>query len=246
MNRLATTIVIDTRESFFLPLLKSGELARRFPEITFLGQCLETGDFLVNDQYIIERKTHNDLYSSIIDGRFRTQRERMKSFLLSQNQNDKDVASAMMPIYIIEGSKLYDPRKRGVNAGALRNLVCHHRIPFLCTENQDDTLECLVKMASTVEKPATSCLVKKPQMPAKNVVSVETMMISCIPGISPNTANDLTSKYPTLTSLMELTLSDLCDTQLSNGKRLGKSRGGKIYAILHKTSHVMAQPTPVD
>lgn len=77
----------------------------------------------------IERKSINDLCSSITDGRFREQKTRL---LDSIGDNSKIC-------YFIEGSKSKARMSNTIINGAILNLIYKHRYTVISTENKDDT-----------------------------------------------------------------------------------------------------------
>jgi ERCC4-type nuclease len=86
----------------------------------------------------IERKSINDLCSSITDGRFREQKTRL---LVSIGDTSKIC-------YFIEGSKSKARMSNTIINGAILNLIYKHKYTVVSTENKDDTfftIVCLYK-----------------------------------------------------------------------------------------------------
>lgn len=100
------SLVIDHRETFLIQRLEG-------LDIVFSKQNLAIGDILIhfpeNKKIIMERKTLADLWSSILDGRFREQRSRLLEWRDGQSNDDgsEDKISSSSRqsfcLYLIEG-----------------------------------------------------------------------------------------------------------------------------------------------
>ena len=110
-----------------------------------LGQTYKTENLLVGDihiesetpqfKVIIERKTFNDLSSSIIDNRFREQRARLDT-IKSENKD-----SNLRIMYIIEGSKNTRGVSQNVITGALLGLVLRNGFGLFYSNSTKHTAE---------------------------------------------------------------------------------------------------------
>lgn len=177
--------IIDNRELHLLDYFKS-------QNVNFSSSSLNLGDFLFEDKnqtLLIERKTWNDLHSSIMDGRFREQRSRLLSW---RNENKKIM-------YIIEGKKTQYEKEYWT----VVRLMLSYDIPVFFTENIESTgkfltelceknsLENIIKPRS-VECDQVESRVKTLQK--KNYTSAklffDTMLVS-IKGISYNMIKNL-------------------------------------------------------
>ena len=102
-------IQIDYRETKIIELLK----------VPFETCNLPIGDIIFKNgeeiEYIIERKTIGDLVSSICDGRYAEQKDRLKESVNGDNQKI---------VYLLEGNKRIKS-KIGANVinGAILNLI---------------------------------------------------------------------------------------------------------------------------
>ena len=117
-------------------------------DITFKITSLPIADYIIlqdiNDnntiQLAIERKSIKDLCSSITDGRFREQKQRL---LDSINDNNKIC-------YLIEGSVVKNDRDIKNNLsntiinGSLLNLLFKHEYKTIQTENKQDTFNMIL------------------------------------------------------------------------------------------------------
>jgi ERCC4-type nuclease len=87
---------------------------------------------------VIERKSINDLCSSITDGRFREQKTRLFD----------SIGDTSKICYFIEGSKSKARMSNTIINGAILNLIYKHKYTVVSTENKDDTfftIVCLYK-----------------------------------------------------------------------------------------------------
>ena len=105
---------------------------------------LPLGDFLFEDDennvlLIIERKTISDLVSSIIDGRYHEQKDR----LLSNYEPSKIM-------YIIEGNIVSNTKVNILSA--MIGLTVRDRITVLCTNNLDETIIVLNEIYKKLQK----------------------------------------------------------------------------------------------
>lgn len=121
--------IIDCRENKILDKLKESN------KFAFLVHQLDLGDIIIKNgirKLIIERKTWDDLKSSLKDGRFREQRSR----LLLQTKNEKDTKIC----YLIEG---YYNENYEIEKKTLFRLQFAYNIPVIYSKTLFDTIEIL-------------------------------------------------------------------------------------------------------
>lgn len=155
-------IVADYRERELISLLK--ELGAVIKE-----DSLPVGDFVVSSRTAIERKTHSDFISSIIDGRMFEQMESME-----KNYEKR--------IVLIEG---YSDRFINENAykAAIATLVTNG-VTVLSTKSQQDTAKTIFWIAKKEQmENKIPIAVKVGKKPADSKKQKE-FLISSIPGIS--------------------------------------------------------------
>lgn len=217
-------------------------------------QNLEVGDFIIKEsiegdiRVIIERKTIKDLCASIVDGRFREQKERLKE---SVNDTSKI-------LYIIEGHKnrmsnsSSGSLSKTIIDGSILNLIYRHNYKILQTENESDTFENIVllykkikgselEMVINNESPIkVNKMIKKGEKIAENIMAIQ---LSVIPGVSYNTSCIISSIYKNMKSLIDVynNCEDeekgeklLKDIQINDKRRLGVSLSKKIYESIMK------------
>ena len=121
--------IIDTREYKLKDLLEE-------KEIDFQVEMLELGDIHFYDEnfrLIIERKTFQDLKSSIRDSRFREQRSRL---LLWRNDNFHKF------LYFIEGEDKED--EFNIEKRTIERLMIGYQIPILFMKSLEDTRDKII------------------------------------------------------------------------------------------------------
>lgn len=109
-----------------------------YPELTLERQKLATGDYITHG-IVIERKTARDLIDSIYDHRFHSQIERLSSF--------------KSPILLIEGGKhnLRHSGEESIFEGAILSAAINYGVSTLRSDNMEDTVSYLYKIASKFE-----------------------------------------------------------------------------------------------
>lgn len=126
---MTVKFIIDFREKYVRELLNE--------KCNFLCENLLLGDFsFTDDSYhlLLERKTWNDLHSSIKDGRFREQRSRLLEW---KDENKKFM-------YILEGPC---PKEMEKEYTTTLRLMVGYNIPVYYTNSLEDTVHLLQKMS---------------------------------------------------------------------------------------------------
>jgi ERCC4-type nuclease len=229
---------IDYREK---AIIKHFEEFKPYIKYTIIN--LPVGDFVFkknNDvYYIIERKTIFDLASSITDGRFREQKQRL---LDSINLPDNIV-------YILEGNKnekKYGNISKSIIDSSILNLIFKHKYNVIHTINDVDTYDILLALYKKLEsndfnkKLETNFkLIKKGDAINNNML---TTMLSVIPGVSINISKKITETYTTLPILINtyekiVDISErgklLSTIQVTDKRKLGVALSKKIYNSLY-------------
>lgn len=160
---------------------------------------LPIGDFIITEnlddnsgiKLAIERKSLNDLYSSIIDGRFREQKSRLLD----------SIGETSKICYLIEGTlpiNVVTNKKSNMIRGSILNLIFKHNYRVLQTKNKVDTFDNILvlykKFASGDFSNSTSVQqggsVVKLIRRSENIKQLKLLNQLClIPGVSPTIAN---------------------------------------------------------
>lgn len=215
---------------------------------------LDIGDYLIKYNgvviMIIERKTIADMASSIKDGRYREQKNR----LLNNFHIDKI-------LYLIEGDLTTNNTSYSFNKvnkftiySSIINCLLRDNIKVFHTTNQTETIDFLVNMYRKIDKQGLTFLKKKytaqqsiintvkPQK--KGNVTEETVYLSqlcCIPGVSTKYAKAIINNYEKMylfNKLVDLNEEERIKTistityETDNGKK--RKLGTKIAEKINK------------
>lgn len=200
---------------------------------------LEVGDFIIKEdeiQMVIERKSVQDLCSSISDGRFREQKTR-----ITDSINDP-----LKVLYVIEGNKKTVKNGSQLIESSILNLMYKHSFHVLCTESEDDTFNYIVMLVKKMQnddfnKVTNTVPVKLVSKSVKIKNNLMAIQLSAIPGISYTTAQFLANIYKSFNHLFqeyekceesqrELMLASL---SVSARRKLGPALSKKIYNSLY-------------
>lgn len=229
---------IDYREAAIIKYFEQNK-----PSINYKVTNLNIGDFIFKGEddsllYILERKTILDLASSITDGRFREQKQRLL----------ESVGIPEKIIYVLEGNKnlkKYGSISKSIIDSSILNLILKHQYKVIHTNNDLETYDTLLtlykKLSSKdfgVIKSSPVKLVKKSDAINNNIL---TNMLSVIPGVSLQIAKKISEEFHTLPELIKMynSLEDdnkkeqmLCNIKLNDKRKLGGALSKKIYNSL--------------
>ena len=218
-------MVLDCREH---------KLMEIFPETE--TQQLDIGDILYVDsensdiKCIVERKTLNDLSSSIIDGRYKEQKSRL-------------VASGYKIIYIIEGlTKNNHGVKFSTLLSAMLNIQIRDNITVIRTKDINETANILIMLKEKLPNTDTKQIVynssihiSKKQNMTKELVFIN--QLSCIPGISDKISRDICNVYPRMRDLIlkynELETERERERLLTSINGIGTVLSRKVYDFIY-------------
>ena len=138
------SLIIDSRERDIIEKLNA------FESIDFTVETMDVGDIMFKNGeeviFIIERKTINDLKSSVCDGRMREQKARLMASIEKERI-----------MYLIEGS-MYEPitKTSGVPMstvmGSMINMLLRDGLKLYRTDDMGDTLNFICKLFDKFKK----------------------------------------------------------------------------------------------
>ncbi len=239
------TLKIDSRELKIIDIVLSDPRfsATDTLELTKVKYTIEThkvGDFIVHDTtdnettYIIERKTASDLSSSIIDGRFREQKDRLVD-ACGGPENAGHI------VFIIEDfSKLqHTSLPKTTLKSAIQNMVLKHGFKVLYTESVRDTLDTLYSIVTKLQCGDTipsKSIATHPNCKQANVDKyVLAVQLSVIQGVSLQTGIKIQSEYVCMKTLVDAFAEhgqDLLSTIQLGKRKLGSVLSRRIYRFL--------------
>lgn len=199
-------IVADYREKEIIEHLKKFEA--KINEMN-----LHVGDFICSEEVAIERKTHSDFISSIIDGRiFEQAKDLRKNF--------------EKPIIIIEG---YSTREINENAlkGAIASLVLDFGISLISTRNPLDTARTIYWIAKKEQLERRKEISIRVGKKSKEMKKMQEEIVASLPGVSKIISRRLLEHFGSIEKIFSASEEELKKVQ-GVGKKLAK----KIKKIL--------------
>ena len=214
-------IKVDCREKALIDLLQ-----RDYNDVTIETEAIPLGDILIQnkdgeDVIVFERKTINDLLSSITDGRYEEQSFRLQQCTLANNNI----------YYIIEGDiENYVPRigsaphyNKSTVYSCLYSLSYLKGFSILCSNSLRETADIIVKFSkklvthppSSQEKTyLDSVKITKKSNLSDEIVSA--LMLAQIPSVSKNVATVLLKTFNNINGIIKALEND--DSILNNFK----------------------------
>lgn len=156
---------------------------------------LDVGDYLINDEICIERKSVEDFLSSIIDGRLFEQAKNLREYYKK-------------PIIIIEGEGLYSLRNINPDAirGALLSLTVDFNIPVIFTKDERETSQFIYLLVKRESSDREYRIVhKKP----KTLKEIQERIVASLPNVNTILARRLLRKFKTVERIFTAKESEL-------------------------------------
>jgi Fanconi anemia group M protein len=177
-------------------------------------QKLNTGDFLINNDVIVERKTKEDFVLSIIQGRLFAQCSHLKKTNYHQ-------------MILIEGNPYtthHDIDRQAVK-GALLSVSLSWQIPIMYSSNPQDSADMLLMAGQQLLNERFHDLrrVYKP----KRIQNKAMYFIQGLPGVGPMLAKALLEQFGTLENIMLAS-----EEELKEVEGLGKTKARKVRLFL--------------
>ncbi|MEM4245902.1 MAG: ERCC4 domain-containing protein, partial [Candidatus Bathyarchaeia archaeon] len=201
-------IIVDTREG---PSQVVKELSR-------LGVKLELkpllyGDYVLSDRVTVERKTSEDLASSIIDGR-----------LFEQASNLK--ASYERPILLIEGETLYTSRNIRPEAviGAVASLLADYGLPVVWSTSPAETALLLSSIARREQTGAARQPRIRGEKPYTSPSRLQEYIVAGLPQVDMTLARRLLKRFRTVEGVFTASAGELKEVEGIGEKKSEKIR----------------------
>ena len=240
---MSLKIIIDSREQHLYNNIIDRDLDKYKDNITIIKEQLEIGDILIiyNDiQFIYERKTMNDLLSSIKDGRYKEQKNRLIS-------NYKNIH------YIIEGTDIIasnNHHSQQILTSCFYHSMYRDNIKVLFTKNINETSTLLLLLSTKIlDNPnkfinennenndkndyIDICKIKSKKIDNIDKDTCYLLQLSQIPGISKTIAKNIKDIYPTLNILLKkINETNKPIEVLMEIPNIGKQKATKIIEYL--------------
>lgn len=186
-------VVIDHRER----ATRVYELLCAHPDVKPTLAKLETGDYLVADRVLVERKTMDDFERSITDARLFRQANRLSR-------------AAQPAVLVLEGSQAN--RRKGLGReqlqGALVSLSVTFKLPIVRSRGPEETVWLLEAIARHAGRSHAKGLASR-HANARDADAQRIHVLACIPGIGPDRAQRLLAHFGTLRAVFSATEAEL-------------------------------------
>lgn len=229
-------LVVDNRETFALNEIKNTDMSG----IEIVVQTLPVGDFVFKNEeddsiaLVIERKTFDDLASSIMDGRFREQKTRL----------DEMKSNGARIMYIIEGNVMQYKGKLPVTTlqSAILNLMMSHEYMVMFCHSIKNTVEILCLIGKKLgEKACTKGSLSGVQIKLKSKgekvkENLFLLQMMVIPGVSQLVGEAICKEYKSMPDLVNAFEGGgehmLAEIQVNAKRKVGKALSSKVYKAL--------------
>lgn len=197
---------IHEKNSLVIPELYNSKIK---PEI----KALKIADYLIGD-IAIERKTVQDLISSMINKRLVEQLKQLKKY----NQQ----------ILIVEGD-IQEVLKENSNIskavrGLILSIITNYRIPIIFTKDYEDTAKYLIAITKQQTKPKTTISLHS-RIP-KTISEQKSYILEAFPNIGPKKAQKLLKKFKTIKNTINASeegLKEILKSKAEDFKRISES-----------------------
>ena len=179
-------------------------------KIDFSSANLIVGDYLINEEIIIERKTKDDFVQSLIDNRLFLQCKKIKKYFTYQ-------------LLIIEGNPYTTKHKITRNAikGALLSVTVSWQIPIFYTKDKNETCETLIQIGKQYLQEKKLSLGHKPK--PKKHYKQQLFLLQAIPDVGPTLAIRLLEKFKTIKKIINAS-----EKRLEKVSGIGKNKAKRI------------------
>lgn len=250
-------IKIDSREQELYSKCKFQiENNEKYKDLKLVSQNLHLGDIIINDGenecVIIERKTVNDLASSIRDGRYEEQSYRLNglehhnhniiylvegnisNFTSFKNRVDKlSLYSSMVSIHFFKGFSVM----RSNNLEESATIICNMAYKIVSNlkkgktgyysnvQNLDVSLNENISVENEMNEKKYCSVVKKVKKENITVDNIGEIMLCQIPGVSSLSAMAILKEYKTISNLIKkIQEDDTCLNHICTTDSNGKNR----------------------
>ena len=177
---------------------------------------LSVGDYMINDEIVIERKTKEDFIQSLMDGRLFAQCAKLRK-------------TGMIPLFIVEGN----PYKTGHHIsptaikGALLSINLSWQIPIIKSSGKEDTADILIMAAK--QEIHSSYFIRKSGKKPKKKQNLQHFFIQGIPGVGPTLAHKLLKHFNTNEKII------MADIQtLTKVEGIGKRKAEALFYFFRR------------
>ncbi len=177
---------------------------------------LYAGDYMINDEIVIERKTNEDFVQSIIDGRLMKQCAVMRK-------------TTKIPLIIVEKNPFETRHKisRESIKGALLAVSLSWQIPVIRSSGKEDTVR-LMLMAAGQQINPPSFIHRKGGKP-KNMQNHQHFFIQGLPGVGSSLAHRLLARFGSIDKIVRANVKSLMKVE-----GIGAGKAEMIFLFLRE------------
>jgi ERCC4-type nuclease len=192
-------LVYDYREKYVSKQLEKMVKTDKYKDISLVSKNLDIGDFVIGN-IIIERKTHSDLASSLYDGRYKEQSNR----LLQYRENNPLIKI----IYFVEGNFDLFINNHNIDKDKLisciMSLMYEKNFHVITTNHINETCEFLLKFCHKyynkyknkgLSNQSINIHKNYKKSAQINKQNISHLMLTNIPNISENIATQIMEKF---------------------------------------------------
>lgn len=219
-NEKKIDLKIDFREQASSIIEEIGKIT---DQLTIEICTLQTGDYLIEDKIIVERKTLSDFLVSIKNGRIFQQAYRIAQ-------------SGKNGLIILEGNKstvTLNSMSRKAVQGALIHIEVFIGIPIIHSLNIEETATLLTdifRQCQQQELPRQKQIISRsPGIRINKKQRQKLFLLQNLPGIGTKKALALLRSFNTIENIINASPTDLTKV-----RGIGNKLAGNIYAILHE------------
>ena len=190
---------------------------------------LATGDYLIDNEVLVERKSVADFAASLVDGRLFPQVARLAH-------------SGYRSLLLIEGAPaalIPDVHPHSVE-GALVSIAALWRLPVLQSSDSEQSARMLRFLADQVREPQERVLRRFDRKP-KRLASKRLFLLQALPGVGPALAHRLLGHFG---SIERIVTAD--ETALVEVRGIGVKKAARIRDLVCSTSRLSDRDRPGD
>ena len=191
-----------------------GLLRNRFANLQMAQ--LSAGDYMINDEIVIERKTKEDFVQSLMDGRLFAQCAKLRK-------------TGMIPLFIVEGNPYKTAHHIAPTAikGALLSINLSWQIPIIKSSGKEDTADIIV-MAAKQELNARYFVRKSGKKPKKRQ-NQQHYFIQGLPGVGPKLAHKLLGHFNTIEKIIRADTATLSEVE-----GIGRKKAEQLFRFFRE------------
>lgn len=234
--------IVDVRERDLIRLL-TDPISKALPIADFWigisGENISSPEPpLLKGALLIERKTMRDMEASILDGRYREQRQRLMSYCQQKGTT---------PMYILEGSYFSATGRIGPQAlmKHVARLQCKYNITVLHTQNTGETSQLIEALHTYFMEDPTNFQVSGGEplraidgihvQKKANAAQPTHFAIACLaqcPGVSVKIAEAIVGKFSSWQTLLSASQDQIQSIIQPNGRKVGPAVAKRVHELL--------------